>query len=92
MAPRIIQAMSEGEQTPHQKLLVYLHNSGAVVGKPGKTVEELAKITEMSRDELEEIILSQINSGYLEYSTDEAGTRHYKLTGRGIIRVSSLYT
>ena len=84
--------MSRGEQTPHQRLLVFLHNTGAVVGKPGKTLEELVKITDMKAEELEEIILSQITSGYLEYSTDEKGTKHYKLTGRGIIRVSSLYT
>jgi NCAIR mutase (PurE)-related protein len=84
--------MSRGEHSPNQRLLIFLHNIGAVVGKPGKTVEELAKIMEIKMEELEEIILSQINSGYLEYSTDEKGTRYYKLTGRGIIRVSSLYT
>ena len=84
--------MSRGEQTPHQRLLVFLHNTGAVVGKPGKTVEDLVKITDMKAEELEEIILSQIVSGYLEYSTDEKGIKYYKLTGRGIIRVSSLYT
>jgi hypothetical protein len=84
--------MSGREYTLHQKLLVFLHNMGVVVGKPGKTVEELAKMTEMRSEELDEIIQSQLNSGYLEFSIDEKGIRHYKLTGRGIIRVSSLYT
>jgi hypothetical protein len=84
--------MSRGEHSPNQRLLIFLHNIGAVVGKPGKTVEELTKIMEIKTEELEEIIFGQINSGYLEYSTDEKGTRYYKLTGRGIIRVSSLYT
>ena len=71
---------------------MFLHNNGAVIGKPGKTVEELANGMGMGTEEVNEMILSQINSGYLEYSTDEKGVRHYKLTGRGIIRVSSLYT
>ena len=84
--------MSRGEHSPNQRLLIFLHNIGAVVGKPGKTIEELTKIMEIKTEELEEIILSQINSGYLEFSTDAIGTRYYKLTGRGIIRVSSLYT
>ena len=87
-----LQAMSRGEHTPNQALLIFLHNIGAVTGKPGKTVEELVKTTDIKREELEEIISSQLNSGYLEYSTDEKGTRYYKLTGRGIIRVSSYYT
>lgn len=84
--------MSRGEHSPNQRLLIFLHNIGAVVGKPGKTIEELTKIMEIKTEELEEIILSQINSGYLEFSIDEKGTKYYKLTGRGIIRVSSLYT
>ena len=84
--------MSGREYTPHQRLLVSLHNMGAVIGKPGKSVEELAKITEMTPEEIEEIVQGQITSGYLECSTDEKGNKYYKLTGRGIIRVSSLYT
>ena len=90
--PIIIQVMSGVEHTPHQRLLVFLHNIGAVIGRPGKTVEELATAMGMRPEEVEEMILDQINSGYLEYSTDEKGIRRYKLTGRGIIRVSSLYT
>ena len=83
--------MSRGEYTPHQKLLVFLHNVGAVVGKPGKSLEELVKTTDMNKEELEQIIESQLVSGYLEY-TEKNGTKYYNLTGRGIIRVSSLYT
>jgi hypothetical protein len=84
--------MSWGEQTVQQKLLVFLHNAGVVVGKPGRSVDELVQLTGIGRDELEEIIQSQLTSGYLEFSTDESGVKRYKLTGRGIIRVSSLYT
>jgi hypothetical protein len=87
----MIHKMSRGEYTPHQKLLVFLHNVGAVVGKPGKTLDDLVKITEMNREELEELIESQLASGYLECA-EKSGTKYYNLTGRGIIRVSSLYT
>jgi hypothetical protein len=84
--------MSGREHTPRQTLLITLHNVGAIVGKNGKTLEEITTLTNIKRNEVEDIIASQIESGYLTFSTDEAGTRHYQLTGRGIIRVSSLYT
>ncbi|MCX6656750.1 MAG: hypothetical protein NTY03_16765 [Candidatus Bathyarchaeota archaeon] len=84
--------MSGKEHTPHQILLIALHNVGAIIGKTGKTLDELIKLTNINREELEGIIASQINSGYLEYSADQTGTKLYHLTGRGIIRVSSLYT
>jgi hypothetical protein len=84
--------MSGREYTPHQILLIALHNSGAIIGKPGKTLDEIIKLTNLKREELEAIIVNQINSGYLEYTTDQTGTKYYHLTGRGIIRVSSLYT
>jgi predicted RNA-binding protein Jag len=84
--------MSGREHTPHQILLIALHNSGAIIGKTGKTLDELTKLTNINREELEGIIASQITSGYLEYSTDQTETKRYHLTGRGIIRVSSLYT
>ncbi len=80
------------EHTPHQILLITLHNVGAIIGKTGKTLDELINLTNINREELDGIIASQINSGYLEYSTDQTGTKRYHLTGRGIIRVSSLYT
>jgi hypothetical protein len=84
--------MSGREYTPHQILLIALHNTGAIIGKPGKTLDELIKLTNINREELEAIITNQTNSGYLEYTTDQTGTIRYHLTGRGIIRVSSLYT
>ncbi|MGD0803495.1 MAG: hypothetical protein ABSA11_05405 [Candidatus Bathyarchaeia archaeon] len=84
--------MSGREHTPHQILLIALHNSGAIIGKPGKTIDELIKLTNINKEELETIISNQIISGYLECTTDQTGIKHYNLTGRGIIRVSSLYT
>jgi hypothetical protein len=65
---------------------------GAIIGRTGKTFDELLKLTNLTREELDTIIASQINAGYLEFSTDQSGIKYYHLTGRGIIRVSSLYT
>jgi hypothetical protein len=64
---------------------------GAIIGKQENT-DELIKLTNINGEELEGIIASQITSGYLEYSADQTGAKRYSLTGRGIIRVSSLYT
>jgi hypothetical protein len=84
--------MSGRELTPHQNLLIALHNVGSIIGKSGKTTDELIKLTGIKKEELEDIIITQINSGYLDSIIDENGVKHYLLTGRGIIRVSSLYT
>jgi hypothetical protein len=84
--------MSGREHTPLQILLIVMHNVGAVIGKTGKTLDELAKLSDINKEELDGIVASQLNSGYLECSVDEKGTKRYLLTGRGIIRVSSLYT
>jgi hypothetical protein len=51
---------------------------GAIIGKTGKTLDELIKLTNINREELEGIIASQITSGYLEYSTDQTGTKRYQ--------------
>ena len=84
--------MSGRELTPHQTLLIALHNVGSIIGKSGKTYDELIKLTGINKEELDGIIANQINSGYLDSITDENGVKRYLLTGRGIIRVSSLYT
>ena len=84
--------MSEREYTPHQVMLLALHNSGAVIGRTGKTIDEIAELTGLPRDILLELVSIQVNSGYLEVSVDAENNKRYLLTGRGIIRVASLYT
>jgi hypothetical protein len=84
--------MSEREYTPHQVLLLVMHNVGAIMGKTGKTFEELTKLTNLRAEDLQEVLATQMNSGYIICSTDPSGVNRYQLTGRGIIRVSSLYT
>ncbi|MEM0075278.1 MAG: hypothetical protein QXP36_07190 [Conexivisphaerales archaeon] len=75
-----------------QKLLVSLHNMGAVSAKAGKTLDELAAITRITLDDLAAMVAEHINAGYVDFNVDKTGSKRYFLTGRGIIRVASLYT
>ena len=84
--------MRDKELSPQQRLLLVMHNVGAILGKAGKTIDELVRLTDINHEQLDDIITSHIKAGYLDCSTDVAGTKRYLLTGRGIIRVSSLYT
>jgi hypothetical protein len=78
--------------SPQQKLLLAMHNTGAIMGKSGKTVEELAGLTGIPKDDIPRLITDHTAAGYLGEVVDEWGVKKYFLTGRGIIRVSSLFT
>lgn len=84
--------MRDKELSPQQRLLLVMHNVGAILGRAGKTIDELARLTDIDHDQLDDILTSHIKAGYIDCSIDETCTKRYLLTGRGIIRVSSLYT
>jgi hypothetical protein len=84
--------LNDSELSPQQKLLLAMHNTGAIMGKSGKSVEELAELTGIPKEEIPKLIADHTVAGYLGESVDEGGVRRYFLTGRGIIRVSSLFT
>lgn len=84
--------MNEQELPPRDRLLLLMHNLGAVHGKASRTVHELARLTEISFERLAEILGAHEQSGYLESFTDQEGSKRYFLTGRGIIRVCSILT
>jgi hypothetical protein len=69
-----------------------MHNSGAIMGKSGKSEEELARLTGIPKEDVPQLIADHTVAGYLGESVDERGVKRYFLTGRGIIRVSSLFT
>jgi hypothetical protein len=83
--------MDESDIPNPQKLLLAMHNEGAISGKSGKSLDELLKLTNIDRDELTGLLSSHSTSGYIQ-SIEENGSIRYFLTGRGIIRVSSLFT
>jgi hypothetical protein len=78
--------------SPQQKLLLAMHNTGAIMGKSGKSVEELAGLTGIPKEDIPRLIADHTAAGYLGEVVDEGGVKKYFLTGRGIIRVSSLFT
>jgi len=51
-----------------QRLLVTLHNMGAVSAKAGKTIEELAGMTSIALDDLAAIIPEHIRAGIHQLS------------------------
>ena len=84
--------MNDSDLSPQQKLLLAMHNTGAIMGKSGKTVEELAGLTGISMEDTTRLIADHTAAGYLGEAVEEGGVKKYFLTGRGIIRVSSLFT
>ena len=84
--------MNDSELSPQQKLLLAMHNTGAIMGKSGKSVEELAVLTGIPKEDIPQLITDHTAAGYLGETVDEGGVKKYFLTGRGIIRVSSLFT
>ncbi len=84
--------MNDSELSPQQKLLLAMHNAGAIMGKSGKSVDELARLTGIPAEDIPQLIADHTAAGYLGDVVDEGGVKKYFLTGRGIIRVSSLFT
>ncbi|MBI4257677.1 MAG: hypothetical protein HY619_01860 [Thaumarchaeota archaeon] len=84
--------MSDKELPPSVRLLLIMHNLGVVHEKASKTVHELAQLTKISVEQLTDILGPHEESGYLESVIDQQGSKHYFLTGRGIIRVCSVFT
>ncbi|MBI2183642.1 MAG: MarR family transcriptional regulator [Thaumarchaeota archaeon] len=84
--------MSEQELPPSDRLLLMMHNLGVIHEKASKTLHDLSQITKLSLEQLTEILSRHEESGYLETFTDQEGSKRYFLTGRGIIRVCSVFT
>lgn len=84
--------MSERDLPPSDRLLLIMHNMGVVHEKASKTIHELGELTKVSLEQLADILRLHEESGYLESLVDQQGSKHYFLTGRGIIRVCSVFT
>jgi hypothetical protein len=85
--------MVEDERlSPADRLLLVMHNLGVVHERTGKPLQELVQLTKLSLDQLREILGRHEEAGYVSRITDPQGAPRYFLTGRGIIRVSSVFT
>ncbi|MBC7131184.1 MarR family transcriptional regulator [Candidatus Bathyarchaeota archaeon] len=75
-----------------EKILQTLHNLCATAPELAKKSEELAELMQMDKSEIEHILDACCGEGYVESFHDADGRRCYYLTGKGIIKVCSLFT
>ncbi len=75
-----------------EKVLQTLHNLCATAADLAKRGEEVARILQHDPAEIEGILDDYKNRGFAESFYDNEGKKRYYLTGRGIIKVCSLFT
>lgn len=75
-----------------EKVLQTLHNLCATAADLAKRGEEVARILQRDPAEIEGILDNCKSGGFAESFYDNEGKKRYYLTGRGIIRVCSLFT
>jgi hypothetical protein len=74
------------------KVLQTLHNLCATAADLAKRGEEVARILQMDPNEIERILDDYKNRGFAESFYDNEGKKRFYLTGKGIIKVCSLFT
>jgi len=74
------------------KVLQTLHNLCATAADLAKRGEEVARILQHDPAEIEGILDDYKSRGFAESFWDNEGKKRYYLTGRGIIKVCSLFT
>lgn len=75
-----------------EKILQTLHNLCSTAPDLARRSEELAQVMQLDLREVEQILGSYGQEGYVESFTDNEGKRRYYLTGSGIIKVCALFT
>ncbi|MDR1993905.1 MAG: hypothetical protein LBQ98_10535 [Nitrososphaerota archaeon] len=74
------------------KVLQTLHNLCATAADLARRSEEVARLLQKEPYEIEVILDRYKSEGFAESFTDTEGKKRYYLTGRGIIKVCSLFT
>jgi DNA-binding PadR family transcriptional regulator len=74
------------------KVLQTLHNLCATAADLARRSEEVAHIIQRDQAEIESILDRYKSEGFAESFYDNEGKKRYYLTGRGIIKVCSLFT
>jgi hypothetical protein len=74
------------------KVLQTLHNLCATAADLARRGEEVARIMQHDQGEIEGILDLYKNEGFAESFYDNEGKKRYYLTGRGIIKICSLFT
>lgn len=75
-----------------EKVLQTLHNLCSTAADLARRGEEVARILQRDQGEIEGILDGYKSEGFAESFTDNEGKKRYYLTGRGIIKVCSLFT
>lgn len=75
-----------------EKVLQTLHNLCATAADLARRSEEVAKILQRDQGEIENILDKYKSEGFVEMFFDNEGKKRYYVTGRGIIKVCSLFT
>jgi predicted transcriptional regulator len=75
-----------------EKVLQTLHNLCATAADLARRGEEVARILQRDQGEIEGILERYKSEGFAESFVDGEGKKRYYVTGRGIIKVCSLFT
>jgi len=75
-----------------EKVLQTLHNLCATAADLARRSEEIAQILQRDQVEIESILDRHKSEGFVESFLDNEGKKRYYVTGRGIIKVCSLFT
>jgi DNA-binding PadR family transcriptional regulator len=86
-----VQIMREELPFP-EKVLQTLHNLCATAADLARRSEEIARILQHDQGEIESILDKYKSEGFAESFLDNEGKKRYYVTGRGIIKVCSLFT
>jgi len=75
-----------------ETVLQTLHNLCATAADLARKGEEVAQILQHDTGEIEGVLDKYKSEGFAESFVDNEGKKRYYLTGRGIIKVCSLFT
>ncbi|MCW4006739.1 MAG: hypothetical protein NWF04_09155 [Candidatus Bathyarchaeota archaeon] len=75
-----------------EKVLQTLHNLCATAADLARRSEEVARILERDPQEIEGVLDRYKSDGFTESFYDNEGKKRFYLTGRGIIKVCSIFT
>lgn len=75
-----------------EKVLQTLHNLCATAADLARRSEEISQILQHDQGEIEVILDKYKSEGFVESFLDNEGKKRYYVTGRGIIKVCSLFT
>jgi CTP-dependent riboflavin kinase len=73
-------------------VLAHLHNMGYLSEDKAVGIKELKEALSIDDDVLRRVLEEHVNNGYVSRVITAFGEELYYLTGKGIIRVCSIYT